>query len=138
MELLYIDPPYNARQYSGYYHVPEVIARGWFETMPVLRGKTGLVAGGDQQSDWCSARRAGAALTSLLAATGARHALVSYNSEGLLSERDLRDVLADASKSGAVKRYSRSYRRYRSDSDRVGRVYQGDSVRELLYHVRLR
>jgi adenine-specific DNA-methyltransferase len=138
VELLYIDPPYNARQYSGYYHVPEVIARGWFETMPVLRGKTGLVAGGDQQSDWCSARRAGAALTSLLAATGARHALVSYNSEGLLSERDLRDVLADASKSGAVKRYSRSYRRYRSDSDRVGRVYQGDSVRELLYHVRLR
>jgi len=36
------------------------------------------------------------------------------------------------------KRYSLGYRRYRSDSDRVGRVYQGDRVRELLYHVRLR
>jgi adenine-specific DNA-methyltransferase len=138
VELIYIDPPYNARQYSGYYHVPEVIARGWFDSAPVLRGKTGLVSGADQQSDWCSARKAGSALSALLRATGARHALVSYNSEGLLSERDLRDVLAEAAKFGTVKRYSRGYRRYRSDSDRVGRVYQGDRVRELLYHVRLR
>jgi adenine-specific DNA-methyltransferase len=138
IELIYIDPPYNARQYSGYYHVPEIIARGWFDGAPVLRGKTGLAGGSDQQSDWCSARKAGAALGELLRATGARHALVSYNSEGLLSERDLSDVLAQASKFGTVKRYSRAYRRYRSDSDRVGRVYQGDRVRELLYHVRLR
>ncbi len=138
VELIYIDPPYNARQYSGYYHVPEVIARGWFDSTPVLRGKTGLVAGDGQQSDWCSARKAGGALTELLAATGARHALVSYNSEGLLSERDLRDVLASAAKNGTAKRFSRAYRRYRSDSDRAGRVYQGDLVRELLYHVRLR
>ena len=138
VELLYIDPPYNARQYSGYYHVPEVIARGWFDAAPVLRGKTGLVAGDGQRSDWCSARKAGAALAGLLAATSARHALVSYNSEGLLSERDLRDVLAGATMVGTVQRFSRAYRRYRSDSDRVGRVYQGDLVRELLYHVRLR
>jgi adenine-specific DNA-methyltransferase len=138
VELLYIDPPYNARQYSGYYHVPEVIARGWFDGTPVLRGKTGLVAGDGQRSDWCSARKAGAALAGLLAATSARHALVSYNSEGLLSERDLRDVLAGATRVGTVQRFSRAYRRYRSDSDRVGRVYQGDLVRELLYHVRLR
>jgi adenine-specific DNA-methyltransferase len=138
VELIYIDPPYNARQYSGYYHIPEVIARGWFDVLPVLRGKTGLVDGIDQQSDWCSARKAGSALAELLRLTGARHALVSYNTEGLLSERDLKDVLAGAAKFGAVRRYSRGYRRYRSDSDRVGRVYQGDRVRELLYHVRLR
>jgi adenine-specific DNA-methyltransferase len=138
VELIYIDPPYNARQYSGYYHVPEVIARGWFDGVPVLRGKTGLMGGGDQQSDWCSARKADLALSELLRATGARHALVSYHSEGLLSERDLKDVLAGAAKFGTVKRYSRGYRRYRSDSDRIGRVYQGDHVRELLYHVRLR
>jgi adenine-specific DNA-methyltransferase len=138
IELIYIDPPYNARQYSGYYHVPEVLARGWFDGTPILRGKTGLAGGADQQSDWCSARKAGAALRELLGATGARHALVSYNSEGLLSERDLREILAESAISGAVKRYSRGYRRYRSDSDRVGRVYQGDRVRELLYHVRLR
>ncbi|MGH7622675.1 MAG: DNA adenine methylase, partial [Gemmatimonadaceae bacterium] len=138
MELIYIDPPYNARQYSGYYHIPEIIARGWFDSVPVLRGKTGLVGNDGQQSDWCSARKAAAALSELLAATEARHALVSYNSEGLLSERDLRETLAHAAKSGQVKRFSRGYRRYRSDSDHIGRIYQGDRVRELLYHVRLR
>lgn len=138
MELIYIDPPYNARQYAGYYHIPEIIGRGWFDAVPVLRGKTGLVAGDGQQSDWCSARKADTALAELLAATEARHALVSYNSEGLLSERDLRDRLARAAKFGEVRRFSRGYRRYRSDSDRVGRVYQGDRVRELLYHIRLR
>jgi len=137
VELIYIDPPYNARQYSGYYHIPEIIARGWFDAPPVLRGKTGLVAGEGQQSDWCSGRRAGAALAELLAATEARHALVSYNSEGLLSERDLKAALARAAIDGAVQRFSRGYRRYRSDSDRIGRVYQGDRVRELLYHIRL-
>jgi Adenine-specific DNA methylase len=84
------------------------------------------------------AGKAGSALSELLSATGARHALVSYNSEGLLSERDLKDVLASAARFGTFKRYSLGYRRYRSDSDRVGRVYQGDRVRELLYHVRLR
>jgi adenine-specific DNA-methyltransferase len=139
MELIYIDPPYNARQYAGYYHIPELIARGWFDELPVMRGKTGLIAGdGQQQSAWCSRRRVRGALAELLAGTGAHHALVSYNSEGLLSERDLRDVLAASAPSGKIQRFSRGYRRYRSDSDRVGRVYHGDRVRELLYHVRLR
>ncbi|MDQ6887820.1 MAG: DNA adenine methylase, partial [Gemmatimonadota bacterium] len=44
VDLLYIDPPYNARQYAGYYHVPEIIARGWFGEPIVLSGKTGLLA----------------------------------------------------------------------------------------------
>ena len=42
-ELLYLDPPYNARQYVGYYHLPELIATGWFDAPPALRGKTGLL-----------------------------------------------------------------------------------------------
>ncbi|MBI4410314.1 MAG: DNA adenine methylase, partial [Gemmatimonadetes bacterium] len=40
-DLLYLDPPYNARQYAAYYHIPELIARGWFDAPIALRGKTG-------------------------------------------------------------------------------------------------
>ena len=36
-DLLYLDPPYNTRQYSGYYHGPELIAKGWFDELPELR-----------------------------------------------------------------------------------------------------
>ena len=138
IDLLYVDPPYNTRQYAGYYHVPELIARGWFEDEVTLRGKTGLIADKEQRSAWCSRREAPTALRSLLSATGARHVLVSYNSEGVIGDKELRAILADAAIDGRVKRFTRRYKRYRADSDREGRRYKGDEVRELLYYARLR
>jgi len=140
VELLYIDPPYNSRQYAGYYHIPEIIARGWFETVPVVRGKTGLVrdAGGSTRSAWCTATGAERSLRDLLAATEARHVLVSYNSEGLLGETSLQRVLSEASVDGRSRRFVRDYRRYRADSDHARRRYRVDALRELLYHAKLR
>ncbi len=138
VDLLYIDPPYNARQYAGYYHVPELIARGWFDEPVVLRGKTGLLPADGQLSAWCSPRRVRGAFEELLAATSARHVLVSYNSEGLLPDPELRAVLAAAAIDGKVRRFSKGYRRYRADSDHAARKYKGSVVRELLYYARLR
>ncbi len=138
VDLLYIDPPYNARQYSGYYHVPELLARGWFDGSVILRGKTGLVPTDGQQSAWCSRRRVGPALAELLGASGAKHVLISYNSEGLLPDRELRAVLSDAAVDGKVRRFSKGYRRYRADSEHAARRYKGSVVRELLYYARLR
>jgi adenine-specific DNA-methyltransferase len=138
VELLYVDPPYNSRQYAGYYHVPEIIAHGWFGERPTLAGKTGLPARGAPRSEWCSARRVVGALEELLAATQARHVLVSYNSEGHLSEKTLRRALTEASADGKVRRFTRSYRRYRADSDHARRTYRDDHLRELLYYARLR
>lgn len=138
VDLLYVDPPYNSRQYVGYYHVPEIIARGWFDQPPTLSGRTGLLAEHDLRSDWCSASRVRGALTELLSATGARHVLVSYNSEGLLPEAELRSLLLERSANGRVDCFRKPYRRYRADSDHERRKYRGDAVEELLYHVRLR
>jgi adenine-specific DNA methylase len=138
VDLLYVDPPYNTRQYAGYYHVPELIARGWFGDDVTLRGKTGLIEDDEQRSDWCSKRQAPDALRALLAATGARHVLVSYNSEGVIADRELRGILRDAADDGRVRRFTKRYKRYRADSDREGRRYKGDEVKELLYYARLR
>jgi adenine-specific DNA-methyltransferase len=138
IDLLYVDPPYNTRQYAGYYHVPELIARGWFDDAVMLRGKTGLIADEGLRSAWCSRREAPTALRELLAATGARHVLVSYNSEGVIPDREMRAALSDAAIDGRVRRFTRRYKRYRADSDREGRRYKGDEVRELLYYARLR
>jgi adenine-specific DNA-methyltransferase len=138
IDLLYIDPPYNARQYPGYYHVPELIARGWSGATPVLRGKTGLLPADGQRSAWCSARRVREALRELLEATGARHVLVSYNSEGLLPEKVLKETLREASVDGRMTCFRKTYRRYRADSDRDGRQYRADGLRELLVYARLR
>ena len=138
IDLVYIDPPYNNRQYASYYHVPELIARGWFDETPALRGTAGLLAEGAPWSDWCFSRRVGARLRELLETTGARHALVSYNSEGHLSHDDLLAVLRAVSLDGRVRRFTSRYRRYRADRDRDGRRYARDHVHEQLYHVRLR
>ena len=138
IDLLYVDPPYNTRQYPGYYHVPELIARGWSERAPILRGKTGLLPADGQRSAWCSARRVRHALQDLLNATGARHVLVSYNSEGLLPEKVLRATLRAASVDGRVVGFRKTYRRYRADSDHARRQYRSDGLRELLVYARLR
>jgi adenine-specific DNA-methyltransferase len=134
-DLLYLDPPYNSRQYAGYYHVPEIIARGWFNGSVQVHGKTGLLRDRSQRSDWCSSPKVGGALRSLLSASGARHVVVSYNSEGLLSAGALKGILAEFAAEGHVRQFARGYKRYRADRDREGRRYTGDRVRELLYYI---
>ena len=134
-ELLYLDPPYNNRQYVGYYHVPEVIARGWFDAPLQLRGKTGLIEDAAQRSDWSSARRCAAALDELVAAAPCRHIVMSYNAEGLIPEAKIGQILKTHAAPHTYRRYQRTYRRYRSDADGPTRNYRGDTVREYLYCV---
>ena len=134
-ELLYLDPPYNNRQYAGYYHIPEVIALGWFDEPVTLRGKTGLIADAHKRSDWGSSRRCEGALEALVAAAPCRHIVMSYNAEGLIPEATIERVLREHGRRGTYQRYRRRYRRYRSDADSDRRRYRGDEVEEYLYCV---
>ena len=138
VDLLYIDPPYNARQYVAYYHIPEILARGWTDSEPSIRGKVGLLAGEEGRSQWSHGRRVQRLFTALLAASGAGHALISFNSEGHLAPDALHTLLTRASIDGQVAHYTQRYRRYRADSEREGRHYHGDMALEHLYLVRLR
>src|SRR2546423_7481857 len=138
VDLVYIDPPYNSRQYVAYYHVPEIIARGWTESVPAIRGKVGLLAGSEGRSQWSHGRRVKKLVSELLAASGARQALVSFNSEGHLAPDALQSLLVAASVDGEVAHFTQSYRRYRADSEREGRHYHRDTAVEHLYMVRLR
>ena len=138
VDLLYIDPPYNSRQYVAYYHIPEILARGWTESAPAIRGKVGLLAGEEGRSQWSHGRRVQKLFSALLSATRATHALVSFNSEGHLAPETLLSLLTKASADGKVSHFSQRYRRYRADSDREGRHYHRDIVLEHLYMVRLR
>jgi len=138
VDLLYIDPPYNSRQYVAYYHIPEILARGWTDSAPAIRGKVGLLAGEEGRSQWSHGRRVQKLFSALLAATGARHALISFNSEGHLAPDKLQTLLTRASVDGKVAHFTQRYRRYKADSDREGRHYHGDMALEHLYLVRLR
>lgn len=137
VDLLYVDPPYNSRQYAGYYHVPEIIARGWFDDTPAIAGKTGLLAARDQRSDWCSARKVKGALVELLEATRARHLLVSYNTEGLLPEEVMCSILERFAVKGKIRRFTHRYRRYRADGDQSTRRFREGELSEVLYYAKL-
>lgn len=134
-ELLYLDPPYNARQYAGYYHVPELIALGWFDQQPELRGKTGLLPDRDKRSDWSRSGRCETALEAMLASARCKHVVLSYNGEGIIPEATIERLLKAYGRSGTYQKYRHRYRRYRSDADGEKRRYAGDSVEEYLYCV---
>jgi adenine-specific DNA-methyltransferase len=136
-DLLYLDPPYNTRQYAGYYHIPELIAEGWFAQLPELRGKTGLPRAGNKRSAWSSRRHCDVAFQTLVAAAPCRHILMSYNTEGIISEACIERALRERGSSRTYRRLEKPYKRYRSDRDSQTRRYRGDRVSELLYYVRV-
>ncbi|HMI48609.1 MAG TPA: DNA adenine methylase [Gemmatimonadaceae bacterium] len=138
VDLLYIDPPYNSRQYVAYYHIPEILARGWADSAPAIRGRVGLLAGEEGRSQWSHGRRVQKLFSALLSATAATYALVSFNSEGHLAPDALLSLLTQASADGEVGHFRQPYRRYRADSDREGRHYHRDIALEHLYMVKLR
>ena len=133
-DVLYIDPPYNARQYAANYHILDIIAE-YHEIEDLdayekrLYGKTGLRPYADRKSAYCvapgrgrGAKDALTAMADLILSSRARSVVVSYNEEGLLSREQLGGILALF---GGVPSYDFKqnmrqvlYRRFRSDSDR--------------------
>ena len=134
-DLLYLDPPYNSRQYAGYYHIPELLARGWYDGDVIMRGKTGLIEDSDRRSDWSSSRRCETAFEALVATARCRHIMMSYNAEGIIRQSTIERVLKEYGLRRTYRRYRQQYRRYRSDSDGASRRYRGDEVYEYLYCV---
>jgi adenine-specific DNA-methyltransferase len=136
-DLLYLDPPYNTRQYAGYYHIPEIIAEGWFAEPPKLRGKTGLPEDERKRSDWSRRRRCEQAFEELVHTAPCRHVLMSYNSEGIISEECIERVLKQRGSAKTYRRLDHDYKRYRSDRDSESRRYKSDTVTEYLFYVRV-
>ena len=137
-DLLYLDPPYNTRQYSAYYHVPELIAEGWFDEEPALRGKTGLVPDEHKKSRWSSRADCVSALEELLDSADATHVLLSYNNEGIISETEIERLFKEFGLASTYQRVSRDHKRYRSASDNEARTYRRNRVTEYLYYVQLK
>jgi adenine-specific DNA-methyltransferase len=131
-DLLYLDPPYNSRQYGGYYHVPELLARGWFaDEPPAIRGKTGLID--THQSQWSMRSDCVGALDDLLTRATAKHVVLSYNNEGLIPESEIERLFKHHGRRSTYRRVERDYARYRADQ----RAYAADRTTEYLYYVKL-
>ncbi len=126
-DVLYLDPPYNHRQYGANYHVLETIAA--YDT-PQLSGVTGLRD--YPRSRYCQAKQAAEALEDLIVNAKTRHILLSYNDEGVLSLEQIKRIL---SLRGVPKTFEQPYNRFKADS---GREYKRDATVEFVHYVRVR
>ena len=113
-DVLYIDPPYNERQYLPNYHVLETAAKYDF---PTLRGVTGQRPYEMQKSEFCSKKTVVQAFDALLANARFKHIILSYNTDGIMS---LAEIEATMKKHGVPTTYEVNYipyRRFKSRSD---------------------
>jgi adenine-specific DNA-methyltransferase len=138
VDVVYLDPPYNTRQYSSYYHVPELLALGWFENEPALRGKTGLIPDTDRKSKWSVGGECVAAFRDLISSVNARYVLLSYNNEGIIPPEAVEEVFGEFGEPGSFNKYAVDYARYRSDRDHEQRVYKADVVTEFVYTIEMK
>lgn len=132
-DIFYLDPPYNARQYSSNYHVLETMA---LYDNPELKGKTGLRNYDHQKSPYSSKQKVKMALRDLVKRINGKYILLSYNDEGILSHEDIMEVLSIR---GKVHKEEIEYRRFKSDKNGENRQYKRDDnkVYELLYIVKI-
>ena len=124
--ILYLDPPYNERQYCTNYHVLETIAK---YDNPQLKGKTGLREYSEQKSLFCSKRTVEEVFDDLIANADFRYIFLSYNNEGLMTMDKIKEIME---KYGEYSVFEKEYRRFRADKEE-NRNHKSDVTTEYLH-----
>jgi len=127
-DILYLDPPYNGRQYAPNYHLLETIAR---YDNPPIKGVAGIRPYEHQKSVFCNAITAIKALDEIAATARYKVLVLSYNSEGIMKQPD---IMATLGKYGKVNLYEVDYRRFKSNSN--GQSKHKTHVQEQVYVLR--
>lgn len=113
-DILYLDPPYNTRQYGANYHILNTIA----EYKPfVPKGKTGLRE--YNRSKYCSVSSVKEEFESLIKNANFKYIFLSYNNEGLMSVEDVRRIMR---KYGRYDLAQTDYQRFKADSNRFNKA----------------
>jgi adenine-specific DNA-methyltransferase len=89
-DVLYLDPPYNHRQYIDCYHVLENIVK-W--NKPELKGKTKKFERDHLKSSYSRKSECVSAFSNLIEKARVEHIFVSYNSEGIIPEEKIKQIL---------------------------------------------
>lgn len=113
-DLVYIDPPYNSRQYCDTYHLIENVAR-WEK--PVVKGVAKKMDRSQLKSDYCT-QKATAAFEDLISNINAKYILFSYNnmankgngrSNAKISDEDIYRILGQK---GELTVFSEDYKAF--------------------------
>ncbi|VAW29887.1 Modification methylase NlaIII, partial [hydrothermal vent metagenome] len=106
-DILYLDPPYNARQYGANYHLLNTIAR-YKPFIP--KGKTGLPV--YNKSAYCQKNEVLKSFEHLLKKARFKYLFLSYNNEGLMSAQTIENLMK---KYGRYSLKTATYQRFKAD-----------------------
>ncbi len=106
-DILYLDPPYNARQYGANYHLLNTIAK--YDTF-VPKGKTGLRD--YYKSDWCKTGEVIKSFGELIENAQFPYIFLSYNNEGLMGQKEVQTVME---RFGKYTLKTKKYQRFKAD-----------------------
>jgi adenine-specific DNA-methyltransferase len=112
--ILYLDPPYNNRCYSSNYHLLETIAKGVVPKIKLVgttESKAGLTEG-LVKSKWCQKKTVGPELEKYLQ-MNPDIIIMSYNSDGLLSKKDVLNLMEKYGKTTVTEV---EYKKYKSNN----------------------
>ena len=112
-DILYLDPPYNSREYGANYHLLNTIAL-YDDFTP--QDKTGLRD--YERSNFCKKNRVYEALEDLIANARFKYIFLSYNNEGLLTQEQIKEMF---SKYGKYDLKQIKYQRFKADNARVAK-----------------
>lgn len=123
-DILYLDPPYNARQYGANYHLLNTIAR--YDNF-IPQGKTGLRT--YNKSEYCSKNKVLESFESLISNAKFEFILLSYNNEGLMSITEIKNIMKQF---GDYDLFSKKYQRFKADKE-VKRNHKANDTMEFLH-----
>lgn len=126
-DILYLDPPYNQRQYGANYHLLETIAK---YDEPIISGKAGTRNYDDLKSNLCSSKKALNELEQIIKDANFRYIVLSYNDEGIISTDELETLLKKYAKKDSYMLTKIPYRRYKSINGN-----EQKKVNELLFYI---
>lgn len=129
-EVVYLDPPYNHRQYSGNYHILETIAK---YDNPRIKGITGMRDCSTQKSLYCSRDKVKGAYRDLISKIDAKYIFLSYNDEWLMNLEDIKEIMSLRGEYGVL---TREYRRFKADKSE-NRNFKKSKVIEYLHYVKV-
>lgn len=125
-DVVYIDPPYNSRQYGDAYHVLENFAK-WEK--PETFGKASKMDRHDIKSEY-STKNAIVAFETLINSLKTKYIIISYNDTGLFAsgrsaaKMTDEDIVAILKRRGKVKVYKQEYLAFNTGKTERKKVYE--------------
>lgn len=127
-DILYLDPPYNSRQYAPNYHLLETISKYDY---PEIHGVTGMRTYDDLKSPFCIKNEVSDAFEDLVSKAQFSNIVMSYSTDGLMASDEIEKILKKYGIEESYKMYSIPYRQYMNKKTK-----QTKSLNEYIFYIK--